>query len=184
MRSHVPAFGSWDCNNDLPFTQCFDSARPEGLLHYAYSGDRDLYDTPAAMILVSRPALLVTTPYFFNQLLLALFLMIYIYIYMNPYNYFQGKSRYDPPNREKQVKKRDAWVMCDCECDLKSRGSSPGPAPKAVDEDLYKISPHLLRQHAKKVPFFSVLGSSSTHSTLPFVLHLLVFGLIFIYFVS
>ncbi|KAK8498491.1 hypothetical protein V6N11_065967 [Hibiscus sabdariffa] len=42
-RSHVPAFGSWDWNNDLPFTQCFESARPAGLLRYTYSQDRDLY---------------------------------------------------------------------------------------------------------------------------------------------
>ncbi|KAL4308517.1 hypothetical protein GQ457_01G037440 [Hibiscus cannabinus] len=42
-RSHVPAFGSWDWNNDLPFTQCFESARPTRLLRYTYSQDRDLY---------------------------------------------------------------------------------------------------------------------------------------------
>lgn len=44
-RSHVPAFGSWDWNNDLPFTQCFESARQAGLLRYSYSEDRDLYVT-------------------------------------------------------------------------------------------------------------------------------------------
>ncbi|GMI98619.1 hypothetical protein like AT5G48500 [Hibiscus trionum] len=42
-RNHVPAFGSWDWNNDLPFTQCFESARQTGLLRYSYSEDRDLY---------------------------------------------------------------------------------------------------------------------------------------------
>lgn len=42
-KSHVPAFGSWDCNDDLPFTQCFESARQAGLLRYSYSEDRDLY---------------------------------------------------------------------------------------------------------------------------------------------
>ncbi|XVF02286.1 hypothetical protein REPUB_Repub04eG0162500 [Reevesia pubescens] len=42
-RSHVPAFGNWDWNNDLPFTQCFESARQAGLLRYSYSEDRDLY---------------------------------------------------------------------------------------------------------------------------------------------
>ena len=44
-RNHVPAFGSWDCNDDLPFTQCFESARQAGLLRYSYSEDRDLYVT-------------------------------------------------------------------------------------------------------------------------------------------
>lgn len=41
--THVPAFGSWDWNSDLPFTQCFESARQAGLLRYSYSEDRDLY---------------------------------------------------------------------------------------------------------------------------------------------
>lgn len=40
-RSHVPAFGSWDCNDDdTAFTQCFESA---GMLRYSYSEGRDLY---------------------------------------------------------------------------------------------------------------------------------------------
>ncbi|KAE8719349.1 hypothetical protein F3Y22_tig00109971pilonHSYRG00037 [Hibiscus syriacus] len=42
-RNHVSAFGSWDWNNDLPFTQCFESARQTGLLRYNYPEDRDLY---------------------------------------------------------------------------------------------------------------------------------------------
>ncbi|KAI3450119.1 hypothetical protein Pfo_006784 [Paulownia fortunei] len=129
-RSHVPAFGSWDCNDDLPFTQCFESARQAGLLRYSYSEDRDLYVagdlyendvvTPAMIVVPRR----------------------------------RGKTGY-PKEREG---KKDAWMMCDCDCELKSPASpvlaSPTtprrPAPKAVDEDLYKISPRLLRQHAKR----------------------------------
>lgn len=43
-RRRVPAFGSWDCDdNNLPFTQCFESARQAGLLRCSYSEDRDLY---------------------------------------------------------------------------------------------------------------------------------------------
>lgn len=43
----MPAFGSWDWNDNLPFTQCFESARQAGLLRYGYSEseDRDLYVT-------------------------------------------------------------------------------------------------------------------------------------------
>ncbi|XP_019450067.1 PREDICTED: uncharacterized protein LOC109352511 [Lupinus angustifolius] len=41
-RSHVPAFGSWDWNNNLPFTECFESARQGGLLPYN-SEEHDLY---------------------------------------------------------------------------------------------------------------------------------------------
>ncbi|XP_065876054.1 uncharacterized protein [Euphorbia lathyris] len=65
-RNHVPAFGSWDWNNDLPFTQCFESARQAGLLRYSYSDDRDLYVagdlydndvvTPAMIVVPRRKA--------------------------------------------------------------------------------------------------------------------------------
>ncbi|KAL5057665.1 hypothetical protein RYX36_029269, partial [Vicia faba] len=49
-RSHVPAFGSWDWNDDhnnFPYTKCFDSARQPASLCYSYSEseDRDLYVT-------------------------------------------------------------------------------------------------------------------------------------------
>ncbi|KAA8543564.1 hypothetical protein F0562_021690 [Nyssa sinensis] len=71
-RNHVPAFGSWDCSDDLPFTQCFESARQAGLLRY-------------------KPPSPVSPP---------------------------------PPLPRRQ-------------------------APKAVDEDLYKISPELLRAKPK-----------------------------------
>ncbi|GJQ98847.1 hypothetical protein Tco_0521832 [Tanacetum coccineum] len=142
-RNHVPAFGSWDCNDDLPFTQCFETARQAGLLRYSYSEDRDLYVTgdlydnnvvTPAMIVVPRRA---------------------------------GKAGGGD--------KKDAWVVCDYEydynfnydCHVKeppspvSVATPPPPSPptqirrrhvkpKAVDEDLYRISPELLRAKAKK----------------------------------
>ncbi|KAL0419424.1 UNVERIFIED_CONTAM: hypothetical protein Sradi_1355900 [Sesamum radiatum] len=131
-----PAFGSWDCNDDLPFTQCFESARQAGLLRYNYSQDRDLYVagdlyendvvTPAMIVVPRR----------------------------------RGKAAgYGYGYPKEKGGKKDAWVMCDCDCELRSPPLSPvaaapsptpPPAPKAVDEDLYKISPHLLRQHAKR----------------------------------
>ncbi|KAH6814256.1 hypothetical protein C2S51_023274 [Perilla frutescens var. frutescens] len=119
-RSHVPAFGSWDCNGDLPFTQCFESARQAGLLRYSYSEDRDLY---------------VAGDLYENDVLTPAVIVV-------PRR--RGKAEY---GREREGKK-DAWAMCDCECEL-----SPAPrrpSAKAVDEDLYKISPHLLRRHAKR----------------------------------
>lgn len=39
----MPAFGSWDCDDDTPFTQCFESARQAGMVRYSYCEDRDLY---------------------------------------------------------------------------------------------------------------------------------------------
>ncbi|XP_028777570.1 uncharacterized protein LOC114734184 [Neltuma alba] len=49
-RSQVPAFGSWDWNDNLPFTQCFESATQAGFFRCAFSDhsddqDRDLYVT-------------------------------------------------------------------------------------------------------------------------------------------
>ncbi|KAL3850463.1 hypothetical protein ACJIZ3_012345 [Penstemon smallii] len=139
--SHVPAFGSWDCNNEeeeededdhlpFPFTQCFESARQAGLLRYSYSEDRDLYDNHLV-----APAVIVV-----------------------PRRRREGKGG---PGRNKE-----GWVMCDYdydyeyECDAKAAaGAAPSPVvvshiptckPKAVDEDLYKISPDLLRPHPKR----------------------------------
>lgn len=54
-RRHVPAFGSWDCNGDLPFTQCFETAREAGERDLYVAGD--LYDSDGftpAMIVVPR----------------------------------------------------------------------------------------------------------------------------------
>ncbi|KAI9099624.1 hypothetical protein K1719_024629 [Acacia pycnantha] len=49
MRSHVPPFGSWDWNDNLPFTQCFESATQAGFFRCTFSDHssdqdhRDLY---------------------------------------------------------------------------------------------------------------------------------------------
>ncbi|KAL3716124.1 hypothetical protein ACJRO7_007832 [Eucalyptus globulus] len=62
----VPAFGSWDSYEGLPFTQCFDSARRVESLRYEYCyEDRDLYMdgglyenevTPAVIVVPRRRA--------------------------------------------------------------------------------------------------------------------------------
>lgn len=67
----------------------------------------------------------------------------------------QVKTRY-PKVKEA---KGENLVVCDCECgvNVKQPPSPPPPsppprrAPKAVDEDLYKISPELLRAKPTKV---------------------------------
>ncbi|KAB1224148.1 hypothetical protein CJ030_MR2G024416 [Morella rubra] len=120
-RSHVPAFGSWDWNDDLPFTQCFESARQAGLLRYSYSEESDLYVagdlyennvvTPA-MIVVPRRRTKVRDPYV------------------------------------KEAKKQN-WVTGVEE--QSSPTALPRPTPKPIDEDLYKISPELLYAKPKKV---------------------------------
>ncbi|KAL1540996.1 hypothetical protein AAHA92_25271 [Salvia divinorum] len=131
-RRHVPAFGSWDCNGDLPFTQCFESARETGLLRCErdlyVAGD--LYDndgfTPA-MIVVPR---------------------------------HRGKN-----SRKKDGKKKKGRVVWNCEFELKAPGSPAEssavhrPPPKAADEDLYKISPDLLRAQSRRKIGWKLLWS-------------------------
>ncbi|KAK6145146.1 hypothetical protein DH2020_021966 [Rehmannia glutinosa] len=153
-RSHVPAFGSWDCNyDDLPFTQCFESARQAGLLRYSYSEDRDLY---------------VAGDLYENHVVTPAVIVV-------PRH--RGKTGYP---KEKEVKK-DGWVVCDYDCDFKAP-PSPVPAapphrsaPKAVDEDLYRISPDLIRANAKKVYFTWLLDErySTTFNYIEFVIETL-----------
>lgn len=123
--NRVPAFGSWDCNEGLPFTECFERARQARLLRCTYAEDRDLY---AAGDLYDHND--VVTP--------AMILV--------------------PRRRVKQgkLRGRDPWVVCDSEMGVKEPPSplTPSPprrAPKAVDEDLYQISPDLLHaRHTRK----------------------------------
>ncbi|KAM5562938.1 hypothetical protein ABKV19_017898 [Rosa sericea] len=134
-RSHqVPAFGSWDWNQDLPFTQCFESARQAGFLRYTtytdeHDQDRDLY---------------VTGDLYQNDVVTPAMIVV---------------PRRRNKMRHPQVKeaKEEGWVMGE----VKEPPSPPPrsrPNPKPVDEDLYKISPELLYAKAKKkrgLGFFS-----------------------------
>lgn len=57
----------------------------------------------------------------------------------------------------KGTKGGESWVVCDCECGGVKQPPSPPPpspprrAPKAVDEDLYKISPEILHSKPRRV---------------------------------
>ncbi|BAT84230.1 hypothetical protein VIGAN_04154200 [Vigna angularis var. angularis] len=123
-KSQVPAFGSWDWNDNLPFTQCFETARQAGLLRCSYSEseDRDLYVTgdlyennvvTPAMIVVPR----------------------------------RRKKVFDQHERETKLKN---WISDDVDNSPPSSPPSRRPTSKPVDEDLYKISPGLLYAKAKK----------------------------------
>ncbi|CAA3001416.1 uncharacterized protein LOC111371295 [Olea europaea var. sylvestris] len=130
-RSHVPAFGSWDCNDDLPFTQCFESARQAGVCRYSYSDeDRDLY---------------VAGDLYENDVVTPAMIVV-------P----RRRAKRGYPQEKEEKKEAATWVVCDNDSDMKASPSpvtaSPParPPPKAVDEDLYKISPALLRAQTKK----------------------------------
>ncbi|CAJ1949690.1 unnamed protein product [Sphenostylis stenocarpa] len=122
-RHHVPAFGSWDWNDNLPFTQCFESARQAGLLRYSYSEseDRDLY---------------VTGDLYENDVVTPAMIVV-------PRRREKARCQH-----EKEAKKQ-SWVSNVRE--LPSPTSPiPRPKPKPVDEDLYKISPELLYAKTRK----------------------------------
>ncbi|KAK7256163.1 hypothetical protein RIF29_29600 [Crotalaria pallida] len=123
-RSHVPAFGSWDWNDNLPFTQCFESARQAGLLRYSYSEseDRDLY---------------VAGDLYENDVVTPAMIVV-------P----RRKAKVRDQN-EKEAKKKN-WVRDVNFVESPCPTPLPRPTPKPVDEDLYKISPGLLYEKTKK----------------------------------
>ncbi|KAG2381019.1 uncharacterized protein HKW66_Vig0203920 [Vigna angularis] len=145
-RHHVPAFGSWDWNDNLPFTQCFESARQAGLLRYSYSEseDRDLYVTgdlyendvvtPAMIVVPRRRTHFIVGPTIVNDT-----------------HDSCHRKRY-VASMKKEAKKQN-WVS-----NVKELSSPtnpiPRPKPKPVDEDLYKISPELLYAKTRKRKLF------------------------------
>ncbi|CAK8560099.1 unnamed protein product [Lathyrus sativus] len=113
-RNHVPAFGSWDWNDNLPFTQCFESARQGGFLHYSYNSENedqdlyvagDLYDNH-----VVTPAMIVVP-----------------------------RRREKLRSQNEKDEKNQNWMN-----NVMNEAAMSRPTPKPVDEDLYKISPDLL----------------------------------------
>ncbi|KAK4781953.1 hypothetical protein SAY86_016055 [Trapa natans] len=133
-RCEIPAFGSWDCYDGLPITQCFDTASRQpaatDLLRYSYSHDRDLY---------------VAGDLYANDVVTPAMIVV-------------------PRRRRRKVRvvgedvdakggkgARGQWVGS-------FGGEPPSPTPpfvtrqppKPVDEDLYKIPPDLLYAKSKK----------------------------------
>ncbi|XP_052186840.1 uncharacterized protein LOC127797741 isoform X2 [Diospyros lotus] len=131
-RSHVPAFGSWDCVEALPYTQCFESARQAGLLRCSYPGDRDLY---------------VAGDFYETDVLSPAMIVV-------PRR--RGKVRYQNAKDGGGGGGQQGWAVKEPPSPLPS---PPGKAPKAVDEDLYKISPALLHPHVGKKRGWSFFSS-------------------------
>ncbi|KAL3725047.1 uncharacterized protein LOC104456490 [Eucalyptus grandis] len=127
-RFHIPAFGSWDCYDGLPFTQCFDeaSARQAGLLRYTYSVDRDLY---------------VAGDLYQNDVVTPAMIVV-------PRRRRHRRAKVSDPSHDAKEGKEKSWAS-----DFQEPMSPPfvsRPTPKPVDEDLYKISPELLYTEPKK----------------------------------
>ncbi|XP_010482098.1 PREDICTED: uncharacterized protein LOC109124825 [Camelina sativa] len=138
-RGHVPAFGSWDWNDAVPFTQCFETATTQqpAFLHYAPypHQDRDLYlagDLYDNHHLVAAPAVILLPRR-------------------------RAKVGQEPGTEKKRnVSKEQHNYETDAR-ELNAPTSCPTPvvkrrmkAPKPVDEDLYKVSPQPLSVKSKR----------------------------------
>ncbi|PIA40079.1 hypothetical protein AQUCO_02500064v1 [Aquilegia coerulea] len=134
-RSHIPAFGNWDYEDGLPITQYFESARQAGLLRYTY-GEGDLYSYSAA------------TGYYDHHDDNDLYLKpTTTTIAVVPRRKIKGSENDDYSSYVKEQKKQGRVH------DMTLTSSTQQQvhiAPKAIDEDLYKIPPELLYTNPKK----------------------------------
>ncbi|CAN0830926.1 hypothetical protein LINGRAPRIM_LOCUS3419 [Linum grandiflorum] len=174
----IPAFGDWKNANELPITQYFECARQAGLIRYSNSSGE--CDCPAADYHHShnRQHRSSYAAADFNNSKQK-------HQYRNNYNqqpqrktrlrekrgptaqvkdtnlinHQQGRVR-DITNKPRHQKKHstvenDAVAPPPPPSTAAQRPRNPVRAPKPVDEDLYKIPPHLLRSSKrKKVPGF------------------------------
>ncbi|THU58751.1 hypothetical protein C4D60_Mb03t17710 [Musa balbisiana] len=119
-RRQIPAFGSWNYYDDLPITQYFESAMQAGLVR----GQSFVEDADLYQV-PSSPAKL---------------------------SYHQRHQRKEKRGGDKQHQtgqQRKQGKVCDVTV---TAPATPRRirAPKAVDEDLYKIPPELLYQKPKR----------------------------------
>ncbi|CAN8253800.1 unnamed protein product [Cochlearia groenlandica] len=141
-RGHVPAFGGWDWNDAVSFTECFDTAttqqhlNPQGFLNHHYASyppqDHDLYIAgdlyddhhlvaPAVILLPRRRPAKVG-----HELKAAKRVGV-----KEEKQNFKTEAREARESNTKTVRRRIT-------------------AAKPVDEDLYKVSPNLLSIKSKR----------------------------------
>ncbi|KAJ8493792.1 hypothetical protein OPV22_015513 [Ensete ventricosum] len=130
MKSHqFPAFGCWDHCNELPITQYFESAVQAGLIGQHYFGEDGDLFKVPTQV---RPA------------------------YHHHHHRKRGGHGGGEKNfgKEQQMKQERIGDLT-----LQTTPRRPRRAPKAVDEDLYKIPPELLRQKPKRKRLLKTLWS-------------------------
>ncbi|CAL9184792.1 unnamed protein product [Musa hybrid cultivar] len=140
-KSHqFPAFGCWDHCDELPITQYFESAVQAGLIGRHYFGeDGDLFKVSTQV----RPA------------------------YHHHHHRKVKKGGHGGGEKhlgkEQQMKQERASDLT-----LQTAPRRPRRAPKAVDEDLYKIPPELLHQKPKRVSL-SLTPMPASHTQILFI---------------
>ncbi|KAL6000461.1 hypothetical protein ACLOJK_024160 [Asimina triloba] len=116
-RSQIPAFGYWDFSDDLPITQYFESAAQAGLIRYNHVAAADA-DLYAYDLKRHTAAAAVSRP-----------------------KMREGAKGGCQQQVSKEQRKQGRV------CDDATQAPKPARAPKAVDEDLYKIPPELLQKY-------------------------------------
>ncbi|KAH0467065.1 hypothetical protein IEQ34_004303 [Dendrobium chrysotoxum] len=123
----IPTFGNWDYGDEMPITQYFESARQAGLVRAGFSGagcEEDLF-VPVAM-----PVKLA---------------------YQDGLSRRKVRKGNDSGGQEKACSKElKQMKQGRTSGHVAGQPRKPIVAPKAVDEDLYKIPPELLCQKPKK----------------------------------
>ncbi|WOL01630.1 hypothetical protein Cni_G10347 [Canna indica] len=128
-RHQVPAFGYWDYCDELPITHYFESAVQAGLIRGHYFGEDD--------DIFNVSAAHVKPTYHHHKK-------------VKKVGGVGGEKQKAKEQQRKQVKVSDLR--------LQSAARRPR-APKAVDEDLYKIPPELLYQKPKRKKLLKNLWS-------------------------
>ncbi|XP_058740625.1 uncharacterized protein LOC131612894 [Vicia villosa] len=126
----IPAFGNWDIANELPITQYFENARQAGLIHYSSSsGETDLHavDHKKSVGKVMR----IRDRRYTNDAMVNDKLETTVRKQVKVYDVTEH------PRKQTMNKKKVLHV-------------NDVVRPKPVDEDLYKISPEVLRTTKRK----------------------------------
>ncbi|KAA8534693.1 hypothetical protein F0562_032210 [Nyssa sinensis] len=125
----IPAFGNWDYANDVPITQYFECARQAGLLRFtSSSGECNLHVGRAC----TRTADLYA-------------------LHLQPPPKKKGSNCNVKEQMSNQIKVCDVTEAPRKQVPKQNNNIKAAPVRhKAVDEDLYKISPDLLHTSKRK----------------------------------
>ncbi|KAK1295042.1 hypothetical protein QJS10_CPA16g00533 [Acorus calamus] len=125
VRFKIPAFGNWDLGDDLPITQYFDSETQAGLTRGNFFFTNVVHQDYKDDDLKKQPS----------------------WVVISPHKVKKGVEKREVHVHGLREQKKKQRRVCDVTpAETKGRRR----APKAVDEDLYKIPPELLSRKPRK----------------------------------
>ncbi|CAA6668185.1 unnamed protein product [Spirodela intermedia] len=126
-RPRFPQFGNWECYDDLSMTQYFESTSQTGLKRHDAAGSGSRVGVEETLITLRR--------------------------FLTPTKEASANKRTKQYRHQRQQhlkrEQRKQGKVCDYDVTVQLPARPPRP-PKAVDEDLYKIPPELLRRKLGK----------------------------------